>query len=146
MRVFRYQLKNWKIISAVSHSLEEESVEQANRFSQKMQLQIVDAKNSQKIQNTQIDEFIRQSYDVIAVNIVDRTVASSLIDKVKQADIPIIFFNSEPILTDLSSGVKRIILGVKPKKPARCKIKSSGNPFKRSQPRLITNKMEKANM
>lgn len=102
-----------EFISAVSHSLEEESVKQADRFSQKMQLKIVDAKNSQTIQNTQIDEFIRQSYDVIAVNIVDRTVASSLIDKAKQADIPIIFFNREPIPTDLKQWRKAYYIGSK---------------------------------
>lgn len=102
-----------EFISSVSHSLEEESKKQEERFSQKMQLKIVDAKNSQTIQNSQIDEFIRQDYDVIAVNIVDRTVASSLIGKAKQANIPIVFLNREPIQTDLMQWNQAYYIGSK---------------------------------
>lgn len=102
-----------EFIASVSRALEEESLIQATQSTRKNQLKIVDAKNSQTIQNTQIDQFIRQDYDVIAVNVVDRTVASSLIHKAKQADIPIIFFNREPIETDLMQWNKAFYIGSK---------------------------------
>lgn len=102
-----------EFISSVSHALEEESKQQEERLSQKIRLKIVDGKNSQTIQNTQIEEFIRQDYDVIAVNIVDRTMASSLIYKAKQANIPIIFFNREPIQTDLMQWNQAYYVGSK---------------------------------
>ncbi|MHC5269407.1 galactose ABC transporter substrate-binding protein [Enterococcus sp. LJL98] len=100
-----------EFISSVSRALEEASPSQAKQYHRKNQLKIVDAKNSQTIQNTQIDQFIRQDYDVIAVNVVDRTVASSLIYKAKQANIPIIFFNREPIETDLRQWEQAFYVG-----------------------------------
>lgn len=102
-----------EFIASVSRAFEEESGIQEERHNRKNQLKIVDAKNSQTIQNTQIDQFIRQDYDVIAVNVVDRTVAASLIHKAKQAEIPIIFFNREPIATDLKQWDKAFYIGSK---------------------------------
>lgn len=90
-----------EFISSVSRALEEEKSHKEEKFQQKMTLNILDAKNSQTIQNAQIDQFIRKNYDVIVVNVVDRTVAATLIHKAKQGKIPIIFFNREPIETDL---------------------------------------------
>lgn len=102
-----------EFIASVSRALEEESPIQEKHYSRKNHLKIVDAKNSQTIQNTQIDQFIRQDYDVIAVNVVDRTVAANLIHKAKQAEIPIVFFNREPIETDLKQWEKAFYIGSK---------------------------------
>lgn len=61
----------------------------------------VDSKGSQALQNEQVDRFLAQNYDVICVNMVDRTVAAVIIDKAKIANIPVIFFNREPVEEDL---------------------------------------------
>lgn len=90
-----------EFVSSIRHALEEEKLALEKKSNQKMTLKILDAKNSQSIQNSQIDQLIRSDYDVIAVNMVDRTVASNIIYKARQADIPVIFFNREPIQTDL---------------------------------------------
>ena len=54
---------------------------------------IADARGSQQEQNDQIDQFISLDYDLLLVNIVDRTNAAVIIDKATQADIPVVFFN-----------------------------------------------------
>ena len=61
----------------------------------------VDAKGSQALQNDQVDRFLAQNYDVICVNMVDRTAAAVIIDKAKVADIPVVFFNREPVGEDM---------------------------------------------
>ncbi len=60
-----------------------------------------DAQNSQIIQNEMIIEALNDSPDLLIVNPVDRLGAYTIIEKVKQVDIPIIFFNREPLLRDL---------------------------------------------
>lgn len=60
-----------------------------------------DSMGSQLTQNEQIDTFIENGYDVLCVNLVDRTDAATIIDKGKSADVPIVFFNREPVNADL---------------------------------------------
>ncbi len=64
-------------------------------------LNMEDAKSSQLSQNNQIDEYINKEYDVLCVNLVDRTVAALVINKAQEAGIPIVFFNREPVSEDL---------------------------------------------
>ena len=40
--------------------------------------------------------------DVLCVNMVDRSAASGVIDKAMEADIPIVFFNREPVSEDMN--------------------------------------------
>ncbi|NCB28633.1 MAG: galactose ABC transporter substrate-binding protein [Clostridia bacterium] len=60
-----------------------------------------DAQYSQTLQNEQASAFLEKGYDVLLVNVVDRTAAASLIDKAKSANTPIILFNREPVEEDL---------------------------------------------
>ena len=48
-----------------------------------------------------MDRFLERGYDVICVNIVDRTAAAVIIDKAQAAGVPVIFFNREPVEEDL---------------------------------------------
>lgn len=66
-----------------------------------IKLDIVDAKESQLTQNEQVQKYIALDYDVICVNIVDRTSAASLIDQAASAQIPLIFFNRQPVEEDM---------------------------------------------
>lgn len=74
-------------------------------------LDIVDGQNNQEVQNRQIDTFIREGYDVIVANIVDRSAASTIIDKVKEAQIESIFFNREPVPQDMKKWDKLYYVG-----------------------------------
>lgn len=70
-----------------------------------------DAQESQATQNDQIDRFISLDYDVLCVNLVDRTDAGRVVDKARAADVPVVFFNREPVLEDLKSWDKVYYVG-----------------------------------
>ena len=59
------------------------------------------AEENQSIQNEQIDKYLSLDYDVLCVNLVDRTEAAIVIEKAKAADVPVVFFNREPVAEDL---------------------------------------------
>lgn len=59
------------------------------------------AAGSQLTQNSQVEEMIDRGCDVICVNLVDRTDTSMIIEKAREANVPVIFFNREPVSADL---------------------------------------------
>lgn len=61
-----------------------------------------DSQNSQLLQNEIIDELIEQEPKLLIVNPVDRLGAYTIIEKAKNANIPVVFFNREPLAEDLS--------------------------------------------
>lgn len=67
----------------------------------KIQREISDAGGSQQEQNRQIEQFVSLEYDLLLVNIVDRTNATAIIDKASEANIPVVFFNREPVREDI---------------------------------------------
>lgn len=64
-------------------------------------LDVQNAGGNQLTQNDQMDYFIDRECDIVCVNLVDRTDASTIIERGKSADIPIIFFNRELVEEDL---------------------------------------------
>ena len=60
------------------------------------------AGKSQLTQNDQVKKYIAAGYDVLCVNLVDRTDATVIIDKAMESNTPVIFFNREPVDEDLS--------------------------------------------
>lgn len=62
---------------------------------------IRDAVGSQRTQNDQVKELIEEGCNVLCVNLVDRTDPSDIIDMAREKEIPIIFFNREPVEEDL---------------------------------------------
>ena len=68
-------------------------------------------KESQATQNDQIDRFLSLNYDALCVNLVDRTDAGRVVDKARAANVPLIFFNREPVLEDLTSWSKVYYVG-----------------------------------
>ncbi len=61
------------------------------------------ANGSQRTQNEQVRRYVSLGYDAICVNLVDRTSASAIIDEVLAAEkeIPVVFFNREPVREDI---------------------------------------------
>lgn len=74
-------------------------------------MNIMDGKNNQSNQNGQIDALINGKYDVICVNMVDRTVAATIVNKAEEADIPVVFFNREPVEKDFYLWEKTCYVG-----------------------------------
>lgn len=64
-------------------------------------LDISNAGGNQLTQNYQVENYIQEDYDIICINLVDRTDASTAIDMAMNADIPVIFFNRELVEKDL---------------------------------------------
>lgn len=60
-----------------------------------------DAAGLQRTQNDQVKELIDAGCNVLCVNLVDRTDPSDIIDLARENDVPIIFFNREPVAEDL---------------------------------------------
>lgn len=106
-------LQSDTFISTLLQNLERLAQQQEEKESIKINLNILDAHGSQIVQNEQIDRLIGLNYDVLCVNIVDRTSAALLIDKAKEADIPIIFFNREPVQEDILRWEKVYYVGAR---------------------------------
>jgi len=60
------------------------------------------SQNSQIIQNDQIEQFMNNDYPVLMINPVDRLSVYAIIEKAKQNDSTIIFFNREPLPEDIA--------------------------------------------
>jgi methyl-galactoside transport system substrate-binding protein len=63
---------------------------------------VEDAAGSQRTQNEEVKELISGGCDVLCVNLVDRTDPSEIIDLAMENDVPVIFFNREPVEEDMS--------------------------------------------
>ncbi|MCZ9840210.1 galactose/glucose ABC transporter substrate-binding protein MglB [Brachyspira hyodysenteriae] len=60
-----------------------------------------DSENDQVKQNDQVDAAIQREVDALAINLVDPSSASFMINKIKPTGIPVIFFNKEPSKEDM---------------------------------------------
>jgi len=60
------------------------------------------AGNSQLIQNEQIEKMLAERPALMMINPVDRLGSFAIIRKMKAANIPVIFFNREPLVQDLA--------------------------------------------
>jgi methyl-galactoside transport system substrate-binding protein len=56
-----------------------------------------DAGNSQSVQNQQITDLIGDGYDLFVINAVDRLACRSIVEKCAKQELPVIFFNREPL-------------------------------------------------
>ncbi|HIT88921.1 MAG TPA: galactose ABC transporter substrate-binding protein [Candidatus Merdenecus merdavium] len=113
--------KNDTFVSFIMKGIETEaaSYSSLNKGSNPVTVNIVYAEKNQMKQNAQVEKFISLGYDIICVNLVDRTSASEIVDKVETAGIPLIFFNREPVEDDIYRGEKVYYVGTDAKETAR---------------------------
>ena len=64
-------------------------------------VEILDASQSQLTQNEQVKSLIDKGCDVVCVNLVDRTEPTTITDLAENKQVPIIFFNRELVAEDL---------------------------------------------
>ncbi|MCP1102008.1 methyl-galactoside transport system substrate-binding protein [Aequitasia blattaphilus] len=88
-------------ITSLYSYMEDAVKEKEKEIGRKIVLTMADAKKNQSSQTDQVDDFIQKEYDAICVNLVDRTVASVIVNKAKEAEVPLVFFNREPVQADL---------------------------------------------
>lgn len=70
-----------------------------------------DAKGKQDLQLDQIDEALRNGCNCLAVNIVDTTFANIVIEKARERNVPVIFFNRELFKEDMAKWEKLYYVG-----------------------------------
>lgn len=98
-------------ISSLMESLKEEAKKMEQEKGITITLDIVNAGGSQISQNYQVEEFINEGYDILCINLVDRTDASIAIDMAMSAGIPVIFFNRELVEKDLERSDQLFYVG-----------------------------------
>ena len=70
-----------------------------------------EAAGSQRTQDDQVKEMLDAGCNVLCVNLVDRASASEIIDLAREKDVPVIFFNREPVAVDLRQWEKLYYVG-----------------------------------
>lgn len=98
-------------ISELMDSAEEYAQVMEDMYDISITLDIQNAGNNQVTQNDQMSYFIDRECDIVCINLVDRTDASTIIERGKSANIPIIFFNRELVEEDLERWDKLYYVG-----------------------------------
>ena len=78
-----------------------------------MPVKVKAAENKQSIQNDHITQFIEDGAGAIIVNPVDRTASGAIIEKCRQAGIPLVFINREPLADDMALWDKVYYVGAR---------------------------------
>lgn len=77
----------------------------------KAELILNDSQNNQATQNEQVEMMISKGVKSLAINLVDPQAASTIINKAKEADLPVVFFNKEPDAETMQSYDKTWYVG-----------------------------------
>lgn len=105
-------------INNLCGKIEEKAKDYEKETGVKVILDVVDGKGNQNTQNSQVDRFISLGVDVICVNMVDRSAASYIISRAMEGDIPVVFFNREPVEEDMNRWEKLYYVGEDAKESA----------------------------
>ena len=97
-------------INALIDCLKEESREYEDKGCE-VAMQFRGAGGSQRTQNDQVKELIDAGCNVLCVNLVDRADPSEIIDLARENDVPVIFFNREPVAEDMMQWEKLYYVG-----------------------------------
>lgn len=87
------------------------NVEEIEKNGKQVSISVRDSKGSQRLQNDQVEELIDEGCDVLCINLTDRADPSEIIDMARSSDVPIIFYNREPVLEDLMQWDKVYYVG-----------------------------------
>jgi len=89
-------------ITEMMTSVEKYAAELEETYGITVTLDVQSAGGNQMVQNDQMEYFIDREFDIVCINLVDRTDASTIIERGKSANLPIIFFNRELVEEDLT--------------------------------------------
>ncbi len=81
-------------------------------------LDIQAAKGNQNTQNNQVERFLSLGCDVLCINPVDRMAVSSIIDQAMRENVPVVFFNRQPVEEDMNRWDQLYYVGVDAKETA----------------------------
>ena len=86
------------------------------------------ASKSQLTQNLQVDSQLNNS-KIVLMNMVDRLASGAIVEKCMQKDLPVIFFNREPLLEDMQGYDKCYYVGPDPDKQGRLQVECAAKLF-----------------
>ena len=105
--VLFYQQNN-----AYNYALKDELMKIQENNKDKVEFIFYDGEFNQETQNKQLEEVVKNKIDVVLLNIVDINSSKDIVEKVKENNIPIIFFDIEPSSFDyLKSYGKSLYVG-----------------------------------
>lgn len=96
-----------------------ESLKEIESDKLEVSVTIRDAAGVQKNQNDQVEELIDEGCNILCVNLVDRADPSEIIDFARESEVPIIFFNREPVAEDLHQWDKLYYVGADAKQSGK---------------------------
>ncbi len=103
-----------------------------NECGDNAELLMVDAQNDQSKQVEQLDNLIQQGVDAIAINAVATESAGILIEKVRDAGIPVVFFNRCPSEEDLMSYDDCYYVGTTPEQSGQMQAEMAWKAFQKN--------------
>lgn len=96
-----------------------ESLKEIESDKLEVSVTIREAAGVQKNQNDQVEELIDEGCNTLCVNLVDRADPSEIIDFARESEVPIIFFNREPVAEDLHQWDKLYYVGADAKQSGK---------------------------
>ncbi|APF23749.1 galactose ABC transporter substrate-binding protein [Clostridium butyricum] len=97
-----------KYINEIKMKLEK--IQEKNK--DKINYKFYDGEKKQSVQNSQLEQILKEGTDLILLNIVDMNSAESVINKIKMSNIPVILFTREPVsLESIKSYGKALFIG-----------------------------------
>lgn len=130
---------NDTFISNMMNSLKRISEEYEQETGLRIHLNILDSKESQATQNDQVGRCIALDYDVLCVNLVDRTDAARVIYQAMDANIPVVFFNREPVQGDIQKWDKLCYVGADARESAELEASIIVDAYRRDPSSIDTN-------
>lgn len=101
----------------------------------KAKIEMVDSQNSQATQNDKVDLFISKKVNAMGINVVDRTAAGVIVDKAKNANIPVVFVNREPLPEAMNAWDKVYYVGAKAEQSGTLSGEILADYFKKNPPK-----------
>lgn len=81
----------------------------------KVEFTFYDAKSNQAVQNEQLDNVLKEGVDLIIMHLVknrDELTVKRVTNQIAKANIPVIFFNREPLLSEIKRYNKSLYIGL----------------------------------
>ncbi len=99
-----------KFINALT-SIMKELFQRRESEDLKIVMSVKNGANDQRAENDVVDEMMDAGCDILVVNLVDRTAPSKIINLARENNVPVIFFNREPVKEDLMQWDKMYYVG-----------------------------------
>lgn len=106
-------------VDSIVSSMQEQAAAYEAETGCPVTLNISRANGSQREQYDQVEQYAALGYDAVCVNLVDRTNASSMVDLAQSEEVPLVFFNREPVREDILRGENVYYVGTDARETAR---------------------------